>query len=119
MPTKPPDRLRAFNVPKPIRVEADARGRPLAVANRANGLIPVAEIQDRWRVNDDWWRKEIHREYWLVILEGVGMLTIFHDLMEPARWYLQHYTKAAQQVAPLDVMAPADATRPEEKEQTG
>jgi hypothetical protein len=49
----------------------------------------------------------------------VGMLTIFHDLMEPARWYLQHYTKAAQQVAPLDVMAPADATRPEEKEQTG
>jgi hypothetical protein len=112
-------RLAPLGAPKPIRVEADERGHPLAVANRANELIPVAEIQDRWRSNDDWWCNEIHREYWLVVLDGVGTLMLVTDLMDAARWYLQHDTKAVPQDAPLDVMVPAGAARRDEKEQAG
>jgi hypothetical protein len=96
------DRLRPLNTPRPLRVETDERGRPTAVGLSGQGSgarsrpplprprtrIPVEEILDRWRIDDEWWRKEVSRMYFHVALEGGQLLTLFQDLTT-ARWYGQ------------------------------
>ena len=87
------DRLRPLNTPRPVRVETDERKRPVAVslwgqrrAQRAS--IPIAEIIDRWRIDDEWWRRAVSRMYFHVMLEGGQLLTLFQDL-STGRWYGQ------------------------------
>jgi hypothetical protein len=110
------DRLRPLNTPRPMRVETDERGRPMAVyligrrrkddaetrrteesaahiaaspAPRAvRSHLPIETILDRWRIDDEWWRREISRMYFSVALEGGQLLTLFHDLTT-GRWYGQ------------------------------
>jgi hypothetical protein len=84
------DDLRPVNAPRAIRVRADSRGRPRAV-QRVGGLAPraVARVQDRWRVDDEWWRGEsIARDYMTVLLDDGRALTLYHDLNDDA-WYEQ------------------------------
>ena len=57
------DRLRPLSLPRPIRVEVDDRGLP-----RDIGGVPVLEVIDRWRIDDEWWRQEISRMYFHVAL---------------------------------------------------
>lgn len=101
-----PDRLRPLNTPRPIRVEEDERGWPIRVKSEEfrvksgpsrnffthNSLLPpgggVLQILDRWRIDDEWWRKEISRMYFQVVLEGGRILVLFHDLIEGG-WFLQ------------------------------
>jgi hypothetical protein len=82
-------RLRPLNAPASLAVEAGPRGMPKAVVLR--GLYrPVVAVHDSWRIDDEWWREEISRRYFLVELEGGRRFTIYHDLVRDA-WNFQPY----------------------------
>jgi hypothetical protein len=48
----------------------------------------VETIRERWRIDDEWWRQPICREYRAVVLDDGRALTLFHDLMD-GMWYAQ------------------------------
>jgi hypothetical protein len=73
-----------------LRVSTDARGRPLAVWHEGVMRV-VASVQDRWRVDDEWWREQaVSREYYRLRLEGDRVVTVYRDLQGGA-WCLQRY----------------------------
>ncbi len=82
--------LRPLNTPIALWVRADAAGHPLAVRkDRWPRPRAVARVQDRWRIDDEWWRdRPISRLYCIVVLEGNVLLTIYHDLVADA-WFEQ------------------------------
>jgi hypothetical protein len=54
-------------------------------------MRPVAAVQDRWRIDDEWWRETaISRMYWSLQLEGGRVLTVYRDLIGGG-WWLQRY----------------------------
>lgn len=82
--------LRALNLPQPITVQADDQGQPLAV-QLGSSWIAVVAVQDRWRIDEAWWRQEIVRLYSLLLLEDGRLVTVFHDLTHH-QWYQQVYS---------------------------
>src|SRR5207248_1445785 len=50
--------LRPLNAPSPVRVELDRDGRVVGLW-RQGRLTPrrIAAVQDRWRIDDEWWRE--------------------------------------------------------------
>jgi hypothetical protein len=82
--------LRPLNAPVPVEVELDSAGRPWAVQRRAwSEFKGVAEVLDRWRIDDEWWRERpVSRLYHALLLEDGGLLVVYHDLVEK-RWYEQ------------------------------
>jgi hypothetical protein len=82
-------RLRPLNRARPIRVEADESGEPQAVVLGRERLA-VAAVQGRWRIDDEWWRKEMSRLYFSLLLEDGRMVTIYRDLVT-GRWSQQNY----------------------------
>ncbi len=81
------DRLRALNVPRPVAVELDAQGFPFAV-DEGDGKRTIEEILEAWRIDDEWWREPIIRQYVEVVLEGGGHVVLFEDL-HAKQWYIQ------------------------------
>lgn len=82
--------LRALNLPAPLAVGTDADGLPLSV-QRGEWPTPraVARVQDRWRIDDEWWREHpISRLYYVVLLDGDMLLTVYHDLVADV-WFEQ------------------------------
>ena len=82
--------LRPLNAPSPLRVQTDTAGRIVSVW-RQGRLTPrtIAAVQDRWRIDDEWWREHaISRMYYAVILDDGTFLTIYHDLTTDA-WFEQ------------------------------
>jgi hypothetical protein len=54
-------------------------------------LRPIACIQDRWRIDDEWWRETaVSRLYYQLQLEGGRIITIYRDLIGGA-WCEQQY----------------------------
>ena len=86
-----PYTLRPLNGPQPVTVQADAAGVPQAVRTaQARTFRRVLQIQDCWRVDDEWWRERpIARVYRTLLLEDGGHLTVYHDLVDGG-WYEQH-----------------------------
>ena len=82
-------RLRPLNRARPIRVEADESDEPQAVVLGRERLA-VAAVQNRWRIDDEWWRKEVSRLYFSLLLEDGRTLTIYRDLVT-GRWSQQNY----------------------------
>lgn len=89
--------LLPLNLPRPIAVDSDAGGRPLAVLVRGK-LRPVVAISDRWRIDDEWWREEVSRAYFALTLEGGMAVTVFRDLVG-GEWFQQQYTPPARMQA--------------------
>lgn len=83
------DRLRPLNQAKPIQVEADESGEPRTLVLGRERLA-VAAVQDRWRIDDEWWRKPICRLYCSLLLENGRVVTLHRDLVS-GRWYRQAY----------------------------
>ncbi|HEX4632633.1 MAG TPA: hypothetical protein VH163_02295, partial [Gemmatimonadales bacterium] len=50
-------------------VSTDVEGLPRCV-HRAEGDLPVEEIREIWRIDDEWWRSPIIRCYADVVLAG-------------------------------------------------
>ena len=75
------------NSPREVSVVADSSGEPDAILHDG-GRWKVARVQNRWRVDDEWWRGEISRMYYELLLSNGAVLTVFHDLVSD-RWYRQ------------------------------
>ncbi len=80
--------VRALNTPKPVTVIAE-NGMPAKLVTRFTE-VEVMQIQDVWIVQDEWWREEIDRQYFALLMMDGEMRTIFHDRMKDA-WYEQAY----------------------------
>ncbi len=60
-----------------------------AAAPGAASHARSAEIQDRWRIDDEWWRERpIARLYHALLLDDGSPLVLYHDLIEE-QWYEQ------------------------------
>jgi len=71
-----------------VVVEADALWTPLTVT--WDGVQhPVQVIIDRWRVDEEWWRRRIWREYFRLITRTGLLVELFHDLTLAGEWYVQ------------------------------
>ncbi len=104
------DAYKPVNLPELIQVEESAAGEPLAVripplswqaspfAAQASSPAPkaalrqiVSVIDDRWRIDDEWWRSEpLSRLYYAVLLTSGQRLVIYKDLIT-GQWYKQVY----------------------------
>ena len=81
-----PHRLRPLAAPTRVRVRTGEHGHPCAVL--VEGIVrDVTSIQDRWRIDDEWWRPApVSRAYSSVILADGRHLILFQDL-ETNQWY--------------------------------
>jgi hypothetical protein len=51
----------------------------------------VAAVQERWRIDDEWWRESpVSRLYYRLQLEGDRVITVYRDL-DGGAWCLQRY----------------------------
>ena len=84
------DTYRPVNVPEPVDVEeASSFSLPLAV--RAPRRQAVVNIEDRWRIDDEWWRQEpISRLYFEVTLDSGQRIVLYKDLISDG-WFRQAY----------------------------
>jgi hypothetical protein len=80
-------KLRALNEPRRVRVQADARGRPVRIVDGRLGRR-VEAVRETWRIDDEWWRRPISRLYHSVVLENGKSVTLYLDLVEGG-WYMQ------------------------------
>ena len=81
--------FKPVNVPVPVEVEVDVGGLPVAV--RLPRRRAVIAVEDRWRIDDEWWRPEsVSRLYFEVRLASGQKLVLYHDLNDN-RWYRQSY----------------------------
>ena len=79
--------LKPVNQPEPERVEEDTTGLPVAL--RTKQRLSIKTIDDRWRIDDEWWRSEpISRLYYAVRLGSGQRLVIYKDLIS-GNWYRQ------------------------------
>ena len=79
--------LKPVNQPEPEKVEEDAAGRPVSL--RTKRRQPVQAIDDRWRLDDEWWRSEpVSRMYYAVRLASGQKLVLYKDLISGG-WYRQ------------------------------
>lgn len=76
--------IRRLGLPTSSKVEADVRGRPVAIAERV-----VEAIGEEWLVEDRWWTgKPVRRRYFEAILTDGSCAVVFCDLVA-GRWYRQ------------------------------
>ena len=75
---------RILNGPAPILVDADTAGHPCAVRRHGwHRSRAVAHVQDRWRIDDEWWRdRPISRLYYALVLDDGTFLMVYHDLTD-------------------------------------
>ncbi|MFM9106031.1 MAG: hypothetical protein ACKOWF_04955 [Chloroflexota bacterium] len=83
------DRLRPLNEPRPIAVEAGRDGLPARIVERGR-RHEIAAIQERWTVEDEWWREPLHREYLTVMTAAGSVRTIYTDILT-GHWFAQSY----------------------------
>jgi hypothetical protein len=68
-------------------VEEDAAGLPVVV--RLPRRQRITAIEDRWRLDDEWWRKEpVSRLYYAALLASGQRLVLYKDLTNGC-WYRQ------------------------------
>lgn len=80
---------RPVNTPEPVRVETGAADTPIAV--RLPMRQAVTAIEDRWRIDDEWWRDEpVSRLYFMVRLASGQRLVLYKDLVTGG-WFRQSY----------------------------
>ncbi|MGB3307444.1 MAG: hypothetical protein WBA63_14760 [Thermomicrobiales bacterium] len=81
--------LRPLNQPAPTNVLV--RGNRLVALVIDGAMIPVAEIQDRWLSQDEWWRPApIDRLYYAVVLANGRYLVLYRDRIGD-RWFTQRH----------------------------
>jgi hypothetical protein len=83
------DTYKPVNAPEPLQVEEDSSGLPVAVKIKRRQA--VISIEDRWRIDDEWWRTEsISRLYCEVLLNSGQRLVLYKDISKGG-WYQQEY----------------------------
>ena len=83
------DTCKQVNTPQALTVEESAEGMPVAVRQKQRQV--VISIEDRWRLDDEWWRTEpVSRLYYNVLLASGQRLVLYKDLIA-GNWYQQDY----------------------------
>lgn len=83
------DTYKPVNTPEALKVEEDASGLPVAV--RLKRRQAVMTIEDRWRIDDEWWRTgPVSRLYYNVLLTTGQRMVLYKDLVTGI-WYQQEY----------------------------
>jgi len=89
-PSATEPRLRLLNHPRPLKVEAENSGQPLAVFLSSQRLT-VDSVVESWRIDDEWWReKPVSRLYRRVLLEDGRVVDVYQSLAS-GRWFRQAY----------------------------
>jgi len=70
-------------------VHTDESGAPTAVERSSGSADVVESINEMWRIDDEWWRQPISRQYFEVMLESGRRVVIFQDLVA-ATWFMQN-----------------------------
>jgi hypothetical protein len=70
-----------------IAVEPDGAAQPLLFVWRAT-RHPVDQITNRWRVNTEWWKVQIVREYFQVTTQTGLWVVLFRDCVAD-EWFMQ------------------------------
>lgn len=71
--------------PKPVAVEADGEGLPVAV-----GPVAVEAIREDWLVEDRWWTpKPLRRRYFELALADGRCVVVFCEPSPGGRWFEQ------------------------------
>ena len=79
---------RPLNVPKVVNVIADTQNFPRKI-QIGHIYLSVKKIQDRWRIDDEWWREQpLSRAYYQCLLGTSAIVIIFQDLVRNI-WYKQ------------------------------
>ena len=81
-------RLRPLGQPRVVTVRTDENCEPTHVRMPGKPARTVEAVLERWRIDDEWWRKPISREYRVVVLDDGRNVTLYHDLLE-GNWYAQ------------------------------
>jgi hypothetical protein len=85
-----PGPCKPVNVPEPVIVEENCSGIPTAV-KLARRKQAVTAIENRWRIDDEWWRDApVSRFYYTVLIASGQRLVLYKDL-ENRNWYQQIY----------------------------
>ena len=79
------ERLRPLGAPRQAQVVLDPNGTPTAVGV-GKRLKGVCAVRERWRIDDEWWRSPLARDYVTVVLQDGRPLTLYHDLVEGGWW---------------------------------
>ncbi len=75
------------NIPEPVRVEEGTSGEPVGV--RLKRRYRITAIEDKWRIDDEWWRAEaVSRLYYNVLLASGDRWVLYKDLIS-GEWYRQ------------------------------
>jgi len=71
-------------------VTVDLNESGLMTVGRPDGRIvgKVEAILESWRIDDEWWRRTIARNYMEVMLEGGKRMVLFQDL-RTGQWFAQ------------------------------
>ncbi|MHB1415907.1 MAG: hypothetical protein ACYC1C_11695 [Chloroflexota bacterium] len=70
-----------------IEVVTDANGEPAQLRWR-HWRSAVAAVCNRWRVEDDWWRQEVARDYYKIRTVDGTLCVVFRDRQQ-GTWHLQ------------------------------
>ena len=73
---------RLFEPPRSVDVDLGPEGAPSSV----DGM--PAQPTNRWLVEVDWWRRQVAREYWKLIVSQRVLCEVYHDLDQDA-WFLE------------------------------
>jgi len=73
---------------EPIQMQTDADGRPLRFVWRERPYR-LAQIQQRWQVDADWWREagRIWRDY-VAVTTTDGLLCVLYQDLLTENWFL-------------------------------
>ncbi|MCJ7606015.1 MAG: hypothetical protein MUO19_08305 [Dehalococcoidales bacterium] len=83
------DTYRPVNVPEPVQVEEDAAGLPVKV--RLPRRQTITDIEDRWRIDDEWWRREPVTRFYYAVRLGSGQRLVLYRNLVTGEWYRQAY----------------------------
>ncbi len=80
------DTIKPVSMPEPACVEENDC---VPVPVRLNRKHAVTAIEDRWRIDDEWWRSDsISRLYYTVMLASGHRLVLYKDMVRKC-WYIQ------------------------------
>jgi hypothetical protein len=80
---------RPVNAPVRISVQVDPAGEPRAIGapQGRRRPIPVAQVAERWRIDEGWWgANPLSRLYYRLVLDDGGLVTVYRDLGDGTWW---------------------------------
>lgn len=80
--------LRPLNVPREVEVIV-AKGTLVTLIDGKH-RVDIERVQDRWIIEEEWWRARISRQYFSLLLADGSRRTVFHDRVTNT-WYAQEY----------------------------